>query len=183
MFMARVFSHYGYPNQNSSLLYVITILTTLDMIFGMPLEVCWNIFGATNKVKMPAIAMFVTGGLTFLSLLVLLYIYKDPTAQLICLASARTFWNIIKNLTFLPFYGARCLNLKWNFFYHSMAKPVLGNFYCIVNMPNLSFYDCSEYLGRIYTFFHSCMLICFDYRKSVHSAKKDIKYIFQKIRK
>lgn len=64
---------------------------------------------------MPAIAMFVTGGLTFLSLLVLLYIYKDPTAQLICLASARTFWNIIKNLTFLPFYGARCLNLKWNF--------------------------------------------------------------------
>lgn len=171
------------PNQNSSLLYVITILTTLDMIFGMPLEVCWNIFGATNKVKMPAIAMFVTGGLTFLSLLVLLYIYKDPTAQLICLASARTFWNIIKNLTFLPFYGARCLNLKWNFFYHSMAKPVLGIF--------IALSICQTYRFMIVPntwveFILSSILVCLSaliIGSLFILPKKDIKYIFQKIRK
>lgn len=114
------------PKQDYTMLYIITILTTLDMIFGMPLEVCWNIFGATNKVKMPALVMFFTGGMTFISLLILLSIFNDVTSQMLCLASARTFWNIIKNLTFLPVYGAKCLNLKWSYFYNIIRKPILG---------------------------------------------------------
>lgn len=114
------------PNQNSTLLYIISILTTLDLIFGMPMEIIWSIFGATNNVKVPAIVMFFVGGLTFLSLLSLLYIFDDTTVQMICLASVRTFWNIVKNLTFLPVYGAKCLNLGKSYFYHTMAKPILG---------------------------------------------------------
>lgn len=114
------------PDQDSTLLYIVAILSTLDLIFGMPLEICWSIFGATNHVKVPAIVMLFVGGLTFLSLLLLLHFFNVPTAQMICLASARTIWNIVKNLTFLPIYGARCLNLKWNYFYRTMAKPVFG---------------------------------------------------------
>lgn len=114
------------PDQDSTLLHLIAVLTTLDLIIGMPLEICWSIFGATNKVKVPAIVMFFVGGLTFLSLLLLLHFFKEPTVQMVCLASARTFWNIVKNLTFLPIYGAKCLNLKWSYFYRTMAKPIFG---------------------------------------------------------
>ena len=114
------------PNQDSTLLHLIAVLTTLDLIVGMPLEICWSIFGATNNVKVPAIVMFFVGGLTFLSLLLLLHFFKEPTVQMVCLASARTFWNIVKNLTFLPIYGAKCLNLKWNYFYRTMTLPISG---------------------------------------------------------
>lgn len=114
------------PDQNSNLLYLIAVLSTLDMIFGMPLEICWSIFGATNKVKVPAIVMLIVGVLTFLSLFVSLHILKDTITQMICLASARTFWNIVKNLTFLPLYGAKCLDLTWTYFYRTMVKSVTG---------------------------------------------------------
>lgn len=114
------------PNQDSSLLQTILVLSTIDMIFGMPLEIFWSIFTATNKIKVPALTMLAVGGLTFLTLLILLSVFKDQTAQLICLISTRMIWNTIKNLTFLPIYGAKCLNLQWNFFYRSMTKPMIG---------------------------------------------------------
>lgn len=131
------------PDQDCTLLYIVAVLSTLDLVFGMPLEICWSIFGATNHVKVPAIVMLFVGGLTFLSLLLLLHFFNVPTAQMICLASARTVWNIIKNLTFLPIYGAKCLNLEWTYFYRTMAKPILGiiialavcQFYRFIFMP------------------------------------------------
>lgn len=169
------------PNQDSFLLYVITILTTLDMIFGMPLEVCWNIFGATNRVKIPAVVMFITGGLTFLSLLLLLCIFKDPTTQLVCLASARTFWNIIKNLIFLPFYGAKCLNLKWKFFYQSIKKPIFG---IIIALLVCQIYRFIIVPNTWVMFIFSSIIVCFT--ASVIGSlfilrKEDIKYIALKI--
>lgn len=114
------------PNQNSSLLYLITILTTIELISGLPLEVCGNIYGATNKVKMPAIAMFVTSIFTFLTLLLLLYIFKNPMAQLICLASTRSIWNSIRYLTFNPIYAAKCVNLPSKYIYKEACRPILG---------------------------------------------------------
>ena len=114
------------PDEDSSLLQILLILTTVDMIFGMPLEIFWTIFTASNKIKIPAIIMLIVGILTFGTLLVLLTLFKDTNAQLMCLASTRMIWNSVKNITFLPIYGAKCLNLQWNFFFHSMAKPILG---------------------------------------------------------
>jgi O-antigen/teichoic acid export membrane protein len=114
------------PNQDSNLLYLVFILTTIDFIFGMPLEIFWSIFTATNRVKVPAITMCVVGVLTFTTLIGLLMIAKTSYIQLVCLASTRTIWNILKNILFMPIYGAKCLQLKWNYFYRSMTKPILG---------------------------------------------------------
>ena len=114
------------PDQDSSILQLILILSTIDMLFGMPLEIFWSIFTATNKIKVPALVMLAVGGLTFFTLLILLTIFDDQIVQLICLASTRMIWNTIKNITFLPIYGAKCLNLQWNFFYKSIAKPIFG---------------------------------------------------------
>lgn len=120
------------PDQDSSLLQLILVLSTIDMIFAMPLEIFWSIFTATNKIKVPALIMLVVGGLSFLSLLILLSIFENQTAQLLCLASTRMVWNTIKNLTFLPIYGAKCLNLQWNFFYKSMFRPILGIIFTLI---------------------------------------------------
>ena len=114
------------PDQNSSLLHIILILSTIDMIFGMPFEIFWSVFTATNKIKIPALTMLVVGGLTFLTLIILLSLFDDQIVKLICLASTRMIWNTIKNVTFLPIYGAKCLGLQWKFFYRSMMGPIMG---------------------------------------------------------
>lgn len=169
------------PNQDSNLLYLIAILTTLDLIIGMPLEICWSIFGATNNVKVPAIVMFFIGGLTFFSLLLLLYFFKEPTTQMICLASARTFWNIIKNLTFLPLYGAKCLNLKWNYFYRTMAKSVFG---IISALLLCQIYRCLIVPDTWVMFILSSFVVCISalgIGGMCILQKEGIKYIVQKI--
>lgn len=169
------------PDQNSDLLYLITILTTLDMIFGMPLEICWSIFSAVNKVKIPAIVMFFVGGLTFLSLLILLSIFDDATVQMICLASARTFWNIIKNVTFLPIYGAKCLNLKWNYFYQNMAIPVFGIVISLLVCQIYRFIIIPNTWGM---FIIAAGIVCFSgfvIGSLIILQKEDIKYIAVKL--
>lgn len=128
----NVFFALWLPNQDSSLLQIILVLSTIDMIFGMPLEIFWSVFTVTNKIKVPAFTMLIVGGLTFFTLLVLLNIFDNPTIQLMCLATTRMIWNTIKNLTFLPIYGAKCLNLQWNFFYKSMTRPIIGIIFTLI---------------------------------------------------
>lgn len=122
----NVFFELWLPDQDSNLLQLILVLTTFDFIFGMPLEIFWNVFTATNKIKVPALVMLATGGLTFITLIFALSFTSDILFQIIILTSTRAIWNTIKNLTFLPIYGAHCLHLKWTFFYKSMLKPILG---------------------------------------------------------
>lgn len=114
------------PSQDSSLLHLIVFLSSFDMIFGMPLEIFWSVFTATNKIKVPALTMLLVGFLTFVTLLLLLTIFNNPTSQLVCLASTRMIWNILKNITFLPIYGAKCLELPWYYFYKPILKPISG---------------------------------------------------------
>lgn len=169
------------PDQNSFILYAITILTTIDLIIGMPLEICWTIFTATNKVKLPAIVILSTGVLTFLTLIVLLPIFDTTIAQMICLASARTFWNIIKYLIFLPIYCSKCLDFKFNYFYKIIAKPIAGIIFALL--------VCQIYRFIIVPntwvmFIFSSIIVCFT--ASVIGSlfilrKEDIKYIALKI--
>lgn len=170
------------PNQDSTLLHLIAVLTTLDLIIGMPLEICWSIFGATNNVKVPAIVMFFVGGLTFVSLLLLLYFFKEPTVQMVCLASARTFWNIVKNLTFLPVYGAKCLNLEWSYFYRTMARPILGIVLALLSCLMYRYLFVPDSWAMFFLLSFTVCISALGIGSIFVLQKEDIKYIIQKIK-
>lgn len=165
------------PEQDNSLLHLILVLTTLDFIIGMPLEIFWSIFTVTNKVKVPSLVMLMVGVMTIVTLITLLSIFKDPTIQILCLASTRTVWNLIKNLTFLPIYGAKCLTLPWNFFYRSISKPLLSVVLSIlVCMVFRFFYMPNSWLSFINTAFIVAVL-AFVLSSLLIFEKKDIERI------
>lgn len=177
-----VFFSLWIPNQNSHLLYVITVLTTLDLIVGMPMEICWTLFGAVNKVKIPAIAILSSGFLTFLTLILLLFFFRETTTQIICLACARVFWNIVKYAIFLPIYGAKCLNLKWNYFYKIVTKPIIG---IITALVICQLYRLIITPDTWLRFILAGIIVCVSalvIGSPFILRKKDIKYLISKIR-
>lgn len=176
-----VFFSLWMPEQNGKLLQLIAILTTVDFIFGMPLEIFWNVFTATNKIKVPAVIMVIVGLLTISTLLVLLSIFKETTAQILCLASARMFWNTIKNLTFLPIYGAKCLNLKWNYFYKSMFMPIIGIIISLLICQLFRIFIMPKTWASfiLVSFMTIVISVCID--GFFILKKEDIKYLFNKL--
>lgn len=169
------------PNQDSHVLYVITVLTTLDLIIGMPMEICWTLFGALNKVKMPAIAILSSGLLTFLTLIMLLPFFEETTTQILCLACARVFWNIVKYAIFLPIYGAKCLDLKWNYFYKIVTKPIIG---IIVALGICQLYRLIITPDTWQTFILAAIIVCASallIGSPFILGKEDLKYFIAKI--
>lgn len=114
------------PTQDSKLLAVLTILCSLELSFSLPLEVLWNIFTVTNKLKVSTVFLFCNHLLTFLIVVICMFIVNDTTIKLIILASTRTILGIIRSLTFLPLYGAHCVNLPKNSFYPAVLKSFLA---------------------------------------------------------
>lgn len=114
------------PGQNANLLYWLTIAGCAASILSMPLEPLWSIFTITNKVKLSSLNLLLMSVLTIITVLVLMYFSDNEVIRLFILASTRTFYGIIRVLTFLPIYGAKILGFsKWNF-YPSILKNLIN---------------------------------------------------------
>ena len=114
------------PNQDSSLLYLLSVLCGLELSLSLPLEVLWNIFTITNKLKVSSIFMFCNHLLTFIIVFISMYFIDNISIKLIILASTRTILGIIRSLTFLPIYGARCINAPWFSFFTPLIKSMIS---------------------------------------------------------
>lgn len=97
--------------QDAHHLYYLTLLGTIYMFVGLPLENLWNIFTISNKVKIASIAEISTYGLTFLTMVVSMYFVKSIELKLIILAASRSFGVFFK----LYFYSNRCIILLKDF--------------------------------------------------------------------
>ncbi len=132
------------PTQDSTKLQILTLLGTAGMTFAMPLEALWNIFTITNKLKYSSLTMLLSSSLTFVTVLLSMYFIKTVEYRLLLLAGARSLYNIIRTLTFLPIYGAYCLDLKKTVFFAPMIKStfcfivILGICYTIEEFTNLN---------------------------------------------
>jgi len=124
------------PSQNARLLQTLSILACLAFVFVLPLEGLWNIFTVTNKVKQSSIFLFVNSVFTIAIVLIAMKFTKDINMRLYIVAGTSTVFSIIRALTFLPLYGARCLNLKWATFY----PVILKNFLAVGIITAISFW-------------------------------------------
>ena len=117
------------PGEDAWKLQLITIIGSLNFIFSMPLEPLWNIFTITNKLKYSSLAMISLNVLTFATVMLSMVFVKSLDYRLYILVGASTFWNNLKNLLFLPMYGAHCLGLNRYFFYKTLFRSFGG--FCI----------------------------------------------------
>jgi O-antigen/teichoic acid export membrane protein len=114
------------PTQNANLLYSLTILICIGFSLALPLEGLWNIFTVVNKVKQTSIFLFFNALLIIILVLIGLYLFDDSTSKLYVIAGTESLVSLIRSLTFLPLYGAYCLNIKLITFYPVILKSALS---------------------------------------------------------
>lgn len=114
------------PGEDFQKLQILTILGAFNYIISMPQEPLWNIFTITNKLKYSSLILILINILIFVTLMTSIIFVTKPFYRLLILAGASTFWNNLKNLFFLPLYGAHCMGFERFFFYKPLMKSIEG---------------------------------------------------------
>lgn len=112
------------PDSDYNLLYILSILGSIELIVGLPIEPLWNIFVVTNHVKQSSLYQLGLAIVTFAVIIASMYIFNDVTTRLMMIAGIHSALCIYRNLTFLPKYGAKCIGVKINTFYPTIFKSV-----------------------------------------------------------
>ena len=110
------------PEQNTVILYYLTCVSVLGLCLCLPLEPLWNIFTVTNKVKNSSLYLFINSALTIVSVFILLNFFENPLTRMFIIVGVSVCFTIIRSLTFLPLYGAKCINAKLTTFYPAIFK-------------------------------------------------------------
>jgi O-antigen/teichoic acid export membrane protein len=127
-----VFYSLWMPSQDANLLKWLTICGTFALIFTSPLEGFWNLFTAMNKIKVPSIFILINSFAVFFTIILLLVFTDDTITKMFIIASVRSVYGVIRGVVFLPLYAARCMSLKWSYYYQFIINPLLGIILTIV---------------------------------------------------
>lgn len=114
------------PSQNASVLQNLTILASLAFPFVLSLEPLWNIFTVTNKVKQSSLFLLFNSVVSVLTVFLLLQFTNNETIKMYIVVGVSSAVGVIRGITFLPMYGAKCLNFKLTAFYSVILKNLLA---------------------------------------------------------
>ena len=117
-----VFFSLWVPDQDAKLLQGLAIVTMLASPLGYPLEPLWNVFTVTNKIKQSSLYLIANSFLTIGVVFGLLHFAQTDTAKMYIIVGVSSVFSIIRGATFLPLYGAKCLNMKLTTFYGPLLK-------------------------------------------------------------
>lgn len=123
---ADVFYSLWLPQENSQMLYYLTLVAMIAMLISLPLEPLWNIFTITNKVRHSSMNLLYNSLLSFGTIVLAMLFVDNDMVRLFVLASSRSIFGVWRNATFLPIFGAKCLLLPRGTFYPIMLKTVLN---------------------------------------------------------
>lgn len=114
------------PGENCYLLSILTIITLLSNLVGTSVNVLFSVFSITNKLKVNSLVTLFMGFLNVLIVFILLKlgIFSNP---IIVVAGVSVITGIIKNLTFIPIFSAKCLNIKKTSFYEPIVKSLISS--------------------------------------------------------
>lgn len=116
------------PTQDAKLLQTLSIMASAAFPLSLPLEPIWNIFTITNKIKKSSLYLFVNSIISFVATVLLLNFVTDDITKMYIVIGVSTILSIIRGLTFLPIYGAKCMNIKWYSFYPVIFKNIFAVF-------------------------------------------------------
>lgn len=114
------------PTQDSNFLYLLTIISCINLVFALPLEPLYNIFTVTNKIKVSSIYLIISSTISIIGVFIGLQFTNNDNIKVIIIIAISSILNLIRVLTFLPIYGAKCLNLKLFTFYPTLLKNVVS---------------------------------------------------------
>lgn len=111
------------PDQDFRTLYWLSNISILPMIVTGSINTIFNVYTVTNKLRIPALVLLLSGIFNVIITIILLRhtnlgIWIIPLVSLVI--------GLLRNLIFTPIYAAYCLNEKWNVFYKAIFKGFMA---------------------------------------------------------
>lgn len=110
------------PSQDANLLEILSLLSIMSLIAGSCINSIFTVFTITNHVKVNSLVILATGVGTTLTVFILL---KTTTLGVYAIAGVSSVFALLRNFIFTPIYGAHCLRVKWNTFYHEIITGII----------------------------------------------------------
>ena len=110
------------PTQDAETLYILSLLTCAGFILNGGINCVFNIFVVVNKMKVNSLSVVVSG---VINVVVVLALLNFTDWGIYAVAGVSTIITILRNLTIIIPYSAKCLGMKWNAFYADAFRPVL----------------------------------------------------------
>ena len=122
----KAFYQLWVPMQDPDILYVLTAISCLNLIFTLPMETFYYTFTVCNKVKISSIALILFSTASIITVFAGISFIQGENAKIIYIASVGAFYNVLRLLTFMPIYSAKCLDFKLTTFYPPIFKNALS---------------------------------------------------------
>jgi len=116
------------PNEDATILHVVSIICIFDYAVAGCLEGLHGIFYVVNRIKATSLFYFCSGLANAIVVLIAMQFVQDRTAGVYVVAGVSTVIGFFGALLFLPVYGARCLGLKSGVFYPAVLRSL---FLCV----------------------------------------------------
>lgn len=121
-----IFYHVWLPTEDADWLYTLTCLSLFGMSFALPQEPLWQIFTVTNKIRRSSLNLLYNSCVTFSIVFLSMFIVDGDRNRLLVLAATSSVVGAFRCLTFLPFYGAKCLDLPRFTFYPLIIRNTIN---------------------------------------------------------
>lgn len=108
---------------DQELLYRLAVLSMAVLFVSASIQVLYHVFIITKKVKVNSVVMVGSGAVTTAIVFVLL---RTTDLGLYAIAGVSTVIGLLRNLTFTPIYAAKCLELRWNYFYGDIGMGLVS---------------------------------------------------------
>ncbi|HNY00934.1 MAG TPA: hypothetical protein PKG48_00010 [Bacteroidales bacterium] len=109
------------PGQDSGMLHLMTFLIILPMVVTTSIETVFHVYTITNKLRIPALALLITG---IVNVTLMLAAVRYTSLGILAIPLIGLATGLIKHLTFTPIYAAHVLKEKKTTFY----RPILQGF-------------------------------------------------------
>ena len=95
-------------------IYVLSVLSMGVLFVSASIQVLYQVFIITKKIKLNSIVIVASGVITTTIVFVLL---NTTNLGLYAIAGVSVVVGLIRNMVFTPIYAAKCLEVKWTTFY------------------------------------------------------------------
>ena len=170
------------PGQDSDLLAKLTLVGLLACPFTLPNEPLWNIFTITNRLKYSSLFMLFNNCVVFLIVIISMFVVNNDVTRLFILAGTRACIGIIRGFSFLPIYGAYCLQSKATTFYKPMLKSLLCILVSGVMCSNLRLLFNIQSWGELIFILFVSILICLFVCSLIILQKSDRAFLCNKVK-
>lgn len=102
--------------------YQLTILTVFGNVVGGVITPMFNLFTVTNQIKANSLVVLSMG---ILSTMIVFVLLATTDLGVYAVAGVSTTLGVIKNMTFVPMYAAKCLKVKRTTFYPLIFRYLL----------------------------------------------------------